>query len=504
VRQTRKPEFARRKNKMNKRQITFFNSILLLLTFAFINLTAQAQTTAFTYQGKLSDNNATATGIYEMQFRLFDNPNAGQGTQQGATVTNPTVQVTDGIFTVALNFGAANFAAGANLYLELSIRPAGSGGGYTSLAPRQQITSAPYAVRSLNAATADNALNLGGTAANQFVQTNDARLSDNRNPTAGSENYIQNTNLPQTAANFNIGGNGVIGGDLTVGGSLSLNVVNAQSHFSIDNLKVFSAPNDGTNNVFVGIEAGRFNTTGYGNSFVGGNSGYRNIGGYGNSFFGTSSGYDNQTGTFNSFFGHSSGSSNESGSNNSFFGVSAGNQSVSGDGNSFFGRKAGLKSNGGSNNTFIGFNAGEDNRDGGSNTIIGYNANVASGSLVFATALGAESAVSASDTVVIGKQSGVYNNVIRSADKVIIPGTLQIDTLGTTGGTPLCRNGGNRISACSASLVDGNKLQSFSTEIKNQQMQIEQQQKQIEQQQILIDELKKLVCQTNAQAAVCK
>ncbi len=40
--------------------------------------------------------------------------------------------------------------------------------------------------------------------------------------------------------------------------------------------------------------------------------------------------------------------------------------------------------------------------------------------------------------------------------------------------------------------------------VKEQQTQIEQQQKQIKQQQLVIDGLRKLVCQNNPQADVCK
>src|SRR5207237_5785583 len=43
------------------------------------------------------------------------------------------------------------------------------------------------------------------------------RLSDARQPTAGSSNYIQNTTLPQGTSNFNISGNGVIGGNVGIG-----------------------------------------------------------------------------------------------------------------------------------------------------------------------------------------------------------------------------------------------------------------------------------------------
>ena len=116
-------------------------------------MTVFAQTTEFTYQGKLNNGGTTAAGNFDMQFRLFDNPNAGQGTQQGATFTNPSVPATNGIFTVQLDFGSLVFAAGADLYLEISLRPAGNAGGYQSLVPRQRLTSAPYAIRALSAFT---------------------------------------------------------------------------------------------------------------------------------------------------------------------------------------------------------------------------------------------------------------------------------------------------------------------------------------------------------------
>jgi hypothetical protein len=118
--------------------------------------------------------------------------------------------VTNGIFAVNLDFGANSFNGGAR-YLEISVRADGSGQGFTTLNPRQPVTSTPYAVRALNAASADLSVNsqkLGGTDANQFVLTTDARMSDARTPTPGSPNYIQNGTLQQAAANFNIAGEG--------------------------------------------------------------------------------------------------------------------------------------------------------------------------------------------------------------------------------------------------------------------------------------------------------
>ena len=168
---------------MNKRSI--FQNIFVGLILVWLTAAVFAQTTDFTYQGKLSDGGNPANANYDMQFRLFDNPNAGQGTQQGATITNPSVTATSGVFSVQLNFGAAVFSSGADLYLELSVRPAGSNGGYTGLAPRQRIASVPYAIRSLSSLNADR---LGGAAASSYLQA------------AGSGSALTNLNADNITA----------------------------------------------------------------------------------------------------------------------------------------------------------------------------------------------------------------------------------------------------------------------------------------------------------------
>src|SRR5262249_47490015 len=124
----------------------------LIASLAFGALATIAQTTSFTYQGKLTDSNNPANGPYEMTFSLFDAPNSG--TQIGSTITNPTVTVAGGIFTVNLDFGLPAFS-GAARYLEIGVRPVGNPNPYTILAPRQLLSSAPYGVRSMNAANAD-------------------------------------------------------------------------------------------------------------------------------------------------------------------------------------------------------------------------------------------------------------------------------------------------------------------------------------------------------------
>lgn len=49
--------------------------LALFLTFA---VAAMAKTIAFTYQGKLAESGNAANAVYDMQFRLFDNPVAGR------------------------------------------------------------------------------------------------------------------------------------------------------------------------------------------------------------------------------------------------------------------------------------------------------------------------------------------------------------------------------------------------------------------------------------------
>jgi len=72
--------------------------------------------------------------------KLFDTDVVGTGMQQGSTVSLNAVQVTAGIFTVLLDFGAGVFSTAGNRYLEIALKPS-SGSTYVTLGPRQPITS---------------------------------------------------------------------------------------------------------------------------------------------------------------------------------------------------------------------------------------------------------------------------------------------------------------------------------------------------------------------------
>ncbi len=171
--------------------------LVLLTLVVFVAPAATAQTTGFTYQGKLTDAGNPANGNYDLQFKLFD-ALAG-GAQQGGTLVRTPVAASGGSFTVTLDFGAAVFT-GADRFLEIGVRPAGSGNAYTTLSPRQPITPTPYAIRSMNSTQ------LGGVDASQYVTTS----------SVGSA-FIKNDTALQSSANFNISGNGYVGGNVGIG-----------------------------------------------------------------------------------------------------------------------------------------------------------------------------------------------------------------------------------------------------------------------------------------------
>src|SRR5882672_1463700 len=119
-----------------------FIVLAILSTFNLQPATAQAQSTAFTYQGQLVSGGSPADGSYDLKFSLFNTNNSG-GIIAGP-LTNSATTVSNGLFTATLNFGSSLFN-GTNYWLELGVRTNGNGT-FTTLAPRQAITAVPYAL----------------------------------------------------------------------------------------------------------------------------------------------------------------------------------------------------------------------------------------------------------------------------------------------------------------------------------------------------------------------
>src|SRR5437016_446147 len=185
-----------------------FRTLVLVLGFLLSVSAAQGQTTSFTYQGRLTDAGAPANNNYDLQFTLWDAAIGGTQQPQPApnALTKTNVAVTGGVFSVLLDFGVSAFP-GADRFLEVGVRPGGSGGAFTILAPRQQISSTPYALRARNATAADSLSNacVGCVTDSQINSVAASKLTGTllaSSVPAGSGNYVQNTTAQQTGANF--------------------------------------------------------------------------------------------------------------------------------------------------------------------------------------------------------------------------------------------------------------------------------------------------------------
>jgi hypothetical protein len=135
------------------------------------SLAVFAQSSAFTYQGLISSNGVAATGLFDLRFAVF-NANTN-GSQVGGVLTNSPVGVTNGYFTTALDFGSGVFDGNLR-WLEIGIRTNGSPAtnDFFYLAPRQQITATPYAIRAANFSGPIGTTNITG-------KINDTNLSAN-------------------------------------------------------------------------------------------------------------------------------------------------------------------------------------------------------------------------------------------------------------------------------------------------------------------------------------
>jgi hypothetical protein len=137
--------------------------LLAVLASSVSEVLAAPAGTAFTYQGRLKSGGQPANGNYDLRFTLYDAVSGGG--QVGSPLTSAPVIVTDGSFTVLLEFGAV-FNGDAR-WLELGVRTNGSISPYGILSPRQPLTPTPYALYAPSAGAAAAATTAG--TANNFA-----------------------------------------------------------------------------------------------------------------------------------------------------------------------------------------------------------------------------------------------------------------------------------------------------------------------------------------------
>ena len=102
------------------------------------SVSAFGQAESFTYQGQLKQTGVPASGTFTLDFSLWDADAAG--TVVAGPIQRPNTQVTNGLFEVLLDFPPDAFT-GARLWLEVIVNG-------VPLTPRQELTAAPYSIRS--------------------------------------------------------------------------------------------------------------------------------------------------------------------------------------------------------------------------------------------------------------------------------------------------------------------------------------------------------------------
>lgn len=194
--------------------ILFKMAIFVTLSLALTAASAFSQTTAFNFQGRLNDGTSPANGRYDLQFKLFDAITGGS--QVGPTVDKSNTMLVNGVFSTALDFGAAAFN-GADRFVEISVRPNGSPNTYVVLGARQQILSVPFSVRAANATqagfastaanatTAQDSISLGGVTASSYARLNFGNQGDVVGANVGSNGYLSvqgNAFQPESSFGF--------------------------------------------------------------------------------------------------------------------------------------------------------------------------------------------------------------------------------------------------------------------------------------------------------------
>ena len=111
-----------------------------MLALAGLTTSLNAQSTAFTYQGRLDQGGQPATGIYKMSFRLYDRETGGSPL---TTFPVNNVPVTNGLFSVNIDLESVGLLA-RDPWMEIFVATNGVTE-FSALEPRTRITAAPKA-----------------------------------------------------------------------------------------------------------------------------------------------------------------------------------------------------------------------------------------------------------------------------------------------------------------------------------------------------------------------
>jgi Chaperone of endosialidase len=230
--------------------------------------------TGFTYQGQLKHQGAPLGGNVDLRFVLFDVEFGGVALDE---LAKTDVTVTNGLFTVELDFGAVVFNGDAR-WLEVAVRfphdPTDTWP-FTELTPRQAITVTPYALQTRGLfVNEDGNVGLGTTFPNSTLHVvsseNSAIFAKNSASIGhglfGRASATSGTNYGVYGLTDSTGGVGVFGGASPNSGNTT--GVSGTSHSTTGRGVVGMAfATSGTN---YGVRGDTFSPDGYAGYFTGG------------------------------------------------------------------------------------------------------------------------------------------------------------------------------------------------------------------------------------------
>jgi len=225
--------------------------LLLTLTLAIALLPAIASAQlapVFTYQGRLEDGGQPKNGSVDLRFDAFNLLSPGTAVN-AAPVILDAVPLSNGVFTVQVDFGNGVFL-GDSIFLEIGVREdaagvAGDPNGFTTLAPRQSVTPAPYAIHadnvSLDAIGSAQVLDGTLTASDANTTSTTFGLQRRLNAACPAEQALSNISSSGTPACVAVGditavitaaGSGLAGGVASGDATLSIDVDETQARIS--------------------------------------------------------------------------------------------------------------------------------------------------------------------------------------------------------------------------------------------------------------------------------
>ena len=381
-----------------KTHVQNLSVVLVLIVISTLSpqlSTAFAQGTAFNYQGQLNDGANPANGSYDLTFTIYGGLTGGSPVAGPAT--NSTIGVSNGLFSVTLDFGNSPFSAGAQRWLEIAARTNGAAG-FTTLTPRQKFLATPYAITAGNfTGTVGN----GQLANNSITVSAGTGLGGGGAVALGGSTTLNNTGVLSVTGNSDITAT-TVSGAVTLGdtatdadtpgtiikrdgsGNFAAATITLDNNLNLPSTTatagiIYSGGTPfihryGGLNIFAGLGAGNLTMSGQFNTGVGSSALANNTSGNGNSAYGDNALVSNTSGSHNTAVGLDALASNMQPSDSTAIGAYALQNNTSGTWNTAVGFESLSFNTNGSSNAALGYDALADNRSGNNNTAAGMQA----------------------------------------------------------------------------------------------------------------------------------